>query len=59
MVLTTEQIIDLAMLAGLPVSKEMAGQDMLVETKITIMENEEGKYAYYTEYPEEGIVALG
>ena len=58
MILTGQQILDIAQLAGFDIIEDTFGQDIL-ETEISIQEWPDGsKYAYYTEYPEESSIQL-
>ena len=58
MVLTVKEIIDLATLAGLCITTSLFDEYEL-ETEITVEVIDGKKIAYYTEYPDEGVLPLG
>lgn len=55
---TINEIIDLAIMAGISVDRKDFDENDL-ETELTVEEHENKKYAYYSEYPEEGHMDLG
>ena len=56
---TVKEIYNLAQFAGLIMDKNHLPTDDEFETEISIIESDDKKYAYFSEYPDEGSFELG